>query len=860
MSNEQANQLLQQGIAAARAGEKDQARRFITNAIKLDPLNEMAWLWMSSVANDDNERIFCLRKVLEINPNNPNAIKGMQKLGQTPPGSGGLKRLSQSGSLPSPTPPSTGRIKPLTGPITPPTPGNPDPNLPPRTTSGLRRLGTQAPPSQQPPTPPPTPASGGIGGLGSPLSQIPTGGLGTPRTGNLAGMPMPPVPIIDERRLNAALSGVERTLSGYREVPAGDLPFNWVEKTRNRIGELGETALRVRIAVMLGIAVLILGGLGFGAFSLITSLTGGNAANLFNTATPSPTATPTATATPGLTATPSRTPRAAVTATRTPNFPPGSVFNRQPTPLYPNVRTRPMQQALALFTEGKYADALAILEDERKGGELIKDENYYSVIYYMVLAHLAEKQPNRAAALLDANRNPDSPSFRAARAELAFARGDFPTALTDATEALRGDPQFVRAAVIAAQIQTRNRNFAAARRLLNDAIADNPQNVVLLVERARTQLAAGNPADAVADGELALYIDPVNREAFVVRNEALLAAAAAEPDPDLRVEAYGRAVVGAQGFLLFYPGETLAWVQLGRARQGEGNLLEALNAYSQAVVVDTTSEDARQAFEARGRLLLARRQYELARADFESANRIRESADLTRLHLEASRGMGDYVAALDDASFLLKTAPNDTSLIALQYELLTLAWARGQLDKGQFEAAGAALTDEKILALGATDQPAVYLYRGVLRYESEQYADALTDLNRALAARSEWVGHEYRARALLALGRDSEAIRDLQWLAFWRGVYNYPPAQGLDENLATLSARLPTETATPTATLTPSNTPTPSHTPTASNTPTITLTPSRTLSPTRTPTITRTPTLTRTPTRGPSPTPTLDGG
>jgi hypothetical protein len=301
-------------------------------------------------------------------------------------------------------------------------------------------------------------------------------------------------------------------------------------------------------------------------------------------------------------------------------------------------------------------------------------------------------------------------------------------------------------------------------------------------------------------------------------------------------------------------------VQLGRARQGEGNLLEALNAYSQAVVVDTTSEDARQAFEARGRLLLARRQYELARADFEAANRIRESADLTRLHLEASRGMGDYVAALDDASFLLKTAPNDTSLIALQYELLTLAWARGQLDKGQFEAAGAALTDEKILALGATDQPAAYLYRGVLRYESEQYADALTDLNRALAARSEWVGHEYRARALLALGRDSEAIRDLQWLAFWRGVYNYPPAQGLDENLATLSARLPTETATPTATLTPSNTPTPSHTPTASNTPTITLTPSRTLSPTRTPTITRTPTLTRTPTRGPSPTPTLDGG
>ncbi len=81
---ESANDILRQGIAAAKAGDKEQARRLLQQAIRLDPQSEAAWLWMASVAKDNRERIFCLRKILAINPNNEMAIKGLRALGASP--------------------------------------------------------------------------------------------------------------------------------------------------------------------------------------------------------------------------------------------------------------------------------------------------------------------------------------------------------------------------------------------------------------------------------------------------------------------------------------------------------------------------------------------------------------------------------------------------------------------------------------------------------------------------------------------------------------------------------------------------------------------------------------------------------
>jgi tetratricopeptide (TPR) repeat protein len=78
VSSDQARELRQQGIAAAKAGQKDQARQLLQQAIRIEPDNEAAWLWLASVARDQRERVFCLQKILEINPNNETALRALE--------------------------------------------------------------------------------------------------------------------------------------------------------------------------------------------------------------------------------------------------------------------------------------------------------------------------------------------------------------------------------------------------------------------------------------------------------------------------------------------------------------------------------------------------------------------------------------------------------------------------------------------------------------------------------------------------------------------------------------------------------------------------------------------------------------
>lgn len=60
--------LLQQGIAAARAGDKASARARFRELTAHNFDNELAWLWLASVADTPAHAIACLRRVLQINP------------------------------------------------------------------------------------------------------------------------------------------------------------------------------------------------------------------------------------------------------------------------------------------------------------------------------------------------------------------------------------------------------------------------------------------------------------------------------------------------------------------------------------------------------------------------------------------------------------------------------------------------------------------------------------------------------------------------------------------------------------------------------------------------------------------------
>ncbi|MDD3827798.1 MAG: hypothetical protein PHY79_17675 [Anaerolineae bacterium] len=72
--------VLAQGIAAARAGDRPAARRLLAEAARRDPTSEMAWLWLSGVLDTAQGRSHCLKKVLEINPANEVARRGLQVL------------------------------------------------------------------------------------------------------------------------------------------------------------------------------------------------------------------------------------------------------------------------------------------------------------------------------------------------------------------------------------------------------------------------------------------------------------------------------------------------------------------------------------------------------------------------------------------------------------------------------------------------------------------------------------------------------------------------------------------------------------------------------------------------------------
>ncbi|HZY43311.1 MAG TPA: hypothetical protein VFF70_01055, partial [Anaerolineae bacterium] len=74
------NNFLQQAIDAIKSGQAATGKRLLIGVLQNDPFNEMAWLWMSSVYTALDQRRMCLRRVLEINPANETAKRGLANL------------------------------------------------------------------------------------------------------------------------------------------------------------------------------------------------------------------------------------------------------------------------------------------------------------------------------------------------------------------------------------------------------------------------------------------------------------------------------------------------------------------------------------------------------------------------------------------------------------------------------------------------------------------------------------------------------------------------------------------------------------------------------------------------------------
>ncbi len=85
MSTTEVKELVEKGITALKAGDRDEARFWLAEAIQQDARNERAWVYLAAVL-PRQQAIAALERVLVLNPGNQKAQKGLNTLlGQSTP-------------------------------------------------------------------------------------------------------------------------------------------------------------------------------------------------------------------------------------------------------------------------------------------------------------------------------------------------------------------------------------------------------------------------------------------------------------------------------------------------------------------------------------------------------------------------------------------------------------------------------------------------------------------------------------------------------------------------------------------------------------------------------------------------------
>ena len=77
------NQLVESAVESLQTGDRATARSLLVQALRLDPRHEMATLWLSGTSEHPAEQRRILQRVLEINPLNSIAQRGLVVLEQT---------------------------------------------------------------------------------------------------------------------------------------------------------------------------------------------------------------------------------------------------------------------------------------------------------------------------------------------------------------------------------------------------------------------------------------------------------------------------------------------------------------------------------------------------------------------------------------------------------------------------------------------------------------------------------------------------------------------------------------------------------------------------------------------------------
>ena len=148
--------LLHQAVELAQTGRRGEARQLLLQYIQTSPNNEVAWLWLASVATDQPEYLRALNEVLRINPANQQAQQLLNEFRQQygdatlPPGTSPASAPTLPPSAPVQAAPSWGEGV-VVGPPAQPPAVQPSPYA----ASPQAAPPVQAGPPSPPPSPPP---------------------------------------------------------------------------------------------------------------------------------------------------------------------------------------------------------------------------------------------------------------------------------------------------------------------------------------------------------------------------------------------------------------------------------------------------------------------------------------------------------------------------------------------------------------------------------------------------------------------------------------------------------------------------------------------------------------------------------
>jgi tetratricopeptide (TPR) repeat protein len=714
VSSEQAKQLRQQGIAAAKAGQKDQARDLLRQSLRLEPQNEAAWTWLVTVAKDNRERAFYLQKLFEINPNNEIGLKALQNMGMT------LDQLramtAQSGGVPQAA--STTQAAPQ---------------------QPLQRAAAQ--------TNVPVPQSQRIAEAQEAAEEVVGRFLTPPSAGE-----------------NITWTPKKRRRAGERDA--------LIFRTQVALGTI--VTLAVVVGSIVGLLLLTPEGqmVLLGPTSTLTVTPSITPSPTFG-ATPTPSATPELTSTPSPTPPGQLTPADLFNLPPTPT----DIYPRPPDlsiqnasllieqgdaevaiPTLDAAREQAVDarydsapyyySALALADEGRLDDALEVLQEGETNLENAPQDRQlgFSMLINAGYAYVYLKLGEDALVRNRSGEAADYFGFVEERAEAAR----------------EVDPRFGPPYLWLGRAYRLQEDYDSALLVLNDGlnVPELASDANLIIEIGEVYLAQGDYDQAGYYAYLALYVDPTLQEAHRLQ----IRAAIFKGDP-------GLAVIYTQQYIFYYPGSVEAYKLLGDARVAEGNNDLALVAYSQALEGERTDPSYVGALVARATLYNNQRRYDLALDDLTLAVDLSDNDPrIVTLRMYAAYNAGRYGTAQEDADELIGSGViSDDEVRLMQARILV-----DTAEEGDEEQLSAALN--LLNQIGdVSSQPGIAdEYRARVQYQLGSYELARSSINSALEAGESGSRYLLLGQILEALEDFSGAVRAYEWVVTWSNIYPYP--------------------------------------------------------------------------------------